>query len=197
VLIDHGKVLAVYRKTHLWDREKLIFEAGSEPAPVIATSAGRIALMVCYDLEVPEMVRDVAQRGAQLIAVPANWPAGPKPPGERPIDVVKAQAGAAMNRVFIAVADRCGVERGVDWFGGSVICDVTGYPHLLGPRTASQGLCWLPSTSPEPTTSGWVRTTTPCWTGDSTWPGRRNRRRTCSTTARARTDPASDPAAVL
>jgi predicted amidohydrolase len=46
--------------------------------------------------------------------------------------VAKAQAGAAVNRVFIAVADRCGVERGVDWFGGSVICDVTGYP-LAGP----------------------------------------------------------------
>jgi predicted amidohydrolase len=46
--------------------------------------------------------------------------------------VAKAQAGAAVNRVFIAVADRCGVERGVDWFGGSVICDMTGYP-LAGP----------------------------------------------------------------
>jgi 5-aminopentanamidase len=125
-------VLGVYRKTHLWDREKLIFEAGSEPAPVITTSVGRIALMICYDLELPEMVRDVALRGAQLIAVPANWPAGPKPPAERPIEVAKAQAGAAANRVFIAVADRCGVERGIDWFGGSVICDVTGYP-LAGP----------------------------------------------------------------
>jgi 5-aminopentanamidase len=132
VLIDRGEVLAVYRKTHLWDREKLIFEAGSQPAPVITTSAGRIALMICYDLEFPEMARDVALRGAQLIAVPSNWPAGPKPPGERPIEVAKAQAGAAVNRVFIAVADRCGVERGVDWFGGSVICNVTGYP-LAGP----------------------------------------------------------------
>ena len=132
VLIDRGEVLAVYRKTHLWDREKLIFEAGSEPAPVITTSAGSIALMICYDLEFPEMVRDVALRGAQLIAVPSNWPAGPKPPSERPVEVAKAQAGAAVNRVFIAVADRCGVERGVDWFGGSVICDVTGYP-LAGP----------------------------------------------------------------
>jgi predicted amidohydrolase len=132
VLIDRGEVLAVYRKTHLWDREKLIFEAGSEPAPVITTSAGRIALMICYDLEFPEMVRDVALRGAQLVAVPSNWPASAKPPSERPVEVAKAQAGAAVNRVYIAVADRCGVERGVDWFGGSVICDVTGYP-LAGP----------------------------------------------------------------
>jgi predicted amidohydrolase len=90
--------------------------------------------MICYDLEFPEMARDVAVRGAQLIAVPSNWPAGPKPPGERPIEVAKAQTGAAVNHVFIAVADRCGSERGVDWYGSSVICDVTGYP-LTGPAS--------------------------------------------------------------
>ena len=134
LVIDRGEVLAVYRKAHLWDREKLIFEAGAEPAPVVSTSAGRVAVMVCYDLEFPEMARDVTLRGAQLIAVPANWPAGPKPPEERPIEVAKAQTAAAVNRVFIAVADRCGAERGVDWYGSSVICDVTGYP-LAGPAS--------------------------------------------------------------
>ena len=134
LLIDRGEVRAVYRKTHLWDQEKLIFEPGSAPAPVVSTSAGRVAVMICYDLEFPEMIRDVTLRGAQLIAVPANWPVVPKPAHERPIEVAKAQAGAAVNRVFIAVADRCGVERGVDWFGSSVICDVTGFP-LSGPAS--------------------------------------------------------------
>ena len=134
LLIDRGQILAAYRKTHLWDTEKLIFDVGSEPAPVVSTSVGRVAVMICYDLEFPEMVRDVAICGAQLIAVPANWPAYPKPPGERPVDVVKAQAGAVMNHVYVAVADRCGAERGVDWYGSSVICDVTGYP-LAGPAS--------------------------------------------------------------
>ena len=31
--VDGSGVLAVYRKTHLWDREKLIFEPGSEAPP--------------------------------------------------------------------------------------------------------------------------------------------------------------------
>lgn len=132
VVIDRGEVLAVYRKTHLWDQEKRIFVPGSEAPPVVATSEGRVAVMVCYDVEFPEMVRDVSLRGAQLIAVPANWPVVPKPPEERPIEVAKAQANASANRVFIAVADRCGTERGVDWFGSSVIVDVTGFP-LAGP----------------------------------------------------------------
>jgi 5-aminopentanamidase len=134
LVIDRDQILAVYRKTHLWDREKLIFEPGFGLAPVVPTSAGRIAVMICYDLELPEMIRDVALRGAQLVAVPANWPVVPKPPQERPIEVAKAQAAAAANRVFIAVADRCGAERGIDWFGSSVICDVTGFP-LAGPAS--------------------------------------------------------------
>ena len=134
LVIDRGEVRAVYRKTHLWDQEKLIFEAGTAPAPVVSTSVGRLAVMICYDAEFPEMIRDVTLRGAQLIAVPANWPVVPKPAEERPIEVAKAQAGAAANRVFIAVADRCGVERGVDWFGSSVICDLTGFP-LAGPAS--------------------------------------------------------------
>ena len=138
LLIDRGEVRAVYRKTHLWDQEKLIFQPGSTPAPVVSTSAGRLAVMICYDLEFPEMVRDVTLRGAQLITVPANWPVVPKPAHERPVEVVKAQAGAAANRVFIAMADRCGVERGLDWFGSSVICDVTGFP-LAGPASGEAG----------------------------------------------------------
>ncbi len=136
MIIDRGEPLAVYRKTHLWDSEKSIFEPGSAAPPVVDTSAGRVAGMVCYDLEFPEMVRDVSLRGAQLIAVPANWPVVPKPADERPVEVAKAQAGAAANRVFIAIADRCGIERGVDWFGSSVICDLHGFP-VAGPANGT------------------------------------------------------------
>ena len=42
-----------------------------------------------------------------------------------------------MNRVFIAVADRCRVERGVSWVGGTVIVSPDGYP-LAGPVTADR-----------------------------------------------------------
>lgn len=136
VVVDHGRLLAVYRKLHLWDTEKAIFQPGVEAPPVVATTAGRIALMICYDAEFPEMIRDVTVRGAQLVAVPSNWPVVPRPVTERPIEVTKAQASAAANRVVIAIADRCGTERGVDWIGGSVICDVTGYP-AAGPATGS------------------------------------------------------------
>lgn len=39
------------------------------------------------------------------------------------------QAGASSNRMAIVAADRCGVERGVGWTGGSCIVAATG--HLV------------------------------------------------------------------
>lgn len=51
---------------------------------MVATRFGRIAVMVCYDLEFPEWVRLPALSGAQLLCAPVNWPAAPRPKGERP-----------------------------------------------------------------------------------------------------------------
>jgi predicted amidohydrolase len=130
-------VLAVYRKAHLWDAEKLVFTPGDAPPPVVGLPFGRVALMICYDLEFPEWVRLASLAGADLIAAPVNWPAMPVPAGERPCDVVRVQADACVNGVFIAVADRCRVERGVSWVGGTVIVGPDGYP-LAGPVTADE-----------------------------------------------------------
>ncbi len=131
-------VAAVYRKAHLWDGEKLIFSQGSARPPVLSIGDARISVMICYDLEFPEWVRLPALAGAQLLCVPANWPVMPPPgpPGERPMEVVRAQAAASTNRIFIAVCDRVGPERGVDWVGHSVICDPDGWP-ITGPAPAA------------------------------------------------------------
>jgi predicted amidohydrolase len=125
-LVDDTGVRARYRKVHLWDREKPIFAAGDAPPPVVDTSAGRIAVMICYDLEFPEWVRKASVGGAEVIAVPANWPRTRPPGSERPMEVVKAQAAAATYGVNVVVADRCGRERGIDWVGGTMIADARG-----------------------------------------------------------------------
>lgn len=137
IVTSRGAVQGVYRKAHLWDAEKLIFTPGSDEPPVIEADGARVAVMICYDLEFPEWVRLPALTGAQLLCVPANWPVMPTlfPKNERPMEVVRAQAAAAVNRMFIAVCDRVGRERGVDWVGSSVICDPDGWP-LAGPAPA-------------------------------------------------------------
>ncbi|ASV35364.1 carbon-nitrogen hydrolase [Pseudomonas sp. NS1(2017)] len=127
-LIEPTGRLTVYRKAHLWDREKLIFTPGDAPPPVVDTAIGRIGMMICYDLELPEWVRLPALAQADLLCVPVNWPDGPRPVGERPAEIVRIQANAAVNRMFIAACDRYGEERSVNWVGGSVIVDADGYP---------------------------------------------------------------------
>ena len=127
-LVDPGGLRCVYRKAHLWDKERLLFTPGSTAPPVIPTPFGRIAVMICYDLEFPEWVRLPALDGAQLLCAPVNWPAFPRPDGERPAEIVRVQADAAVNRMFIAACDRTGEERGVQWVGGSVIVDADGWP---------------------------------------------------------------------
>lgn len=131
VLVDHDGLRAAYRKVHLWDREAEIFRPGEEHAPVVDTAAGRVGMVVCYDLEFPEWTRRVALERADVICAPTNWPAEARPPGERPIELVRVQAAASVNRVFVAVADRVGRERGVEWVGGSAVVAPDGYPLAL------------------------------------------------------------------
>ncbi|QUY49858.1 nitrilase family protein [Serratia plymuthica] len=140
VLIDARGVRAVYRKVHLWHEESAIFTAGDQSPPVIETRFGQLSMMICYDLEFPEWVRLPALSGAQLLCAPVNWPSAPPPQGERPVEVVKVQANAAVNRLFIAVSDRCGKERGVDWVGGSVIVDADGYPLAGAESLPGEGM---------------------------------------------------------
>jgi 5-aminopentanamidase len=130
-LLDGSEVLATYRKLHLWGEEQQWFSAGEHPAPVVQTRYGRIGLAICYDLEFPELTRGLSLQGAELIALPANWP-HEEPLDGRPVLHSLAAMTAYWNKVFVAVCDRCGVERGSEFEGGSVIAG----PHgslLAGP----------------------------------------------------------------
>jgi 5-aminopentanamidase len=126
-VVDPSGLLAVYRKAHLWDRERLIFSAGDAAPPIVETSIGRLSTMICYDLEFPEWVRIPALAGAQLLAAPVNWPAAPAPDGERPGEVVRVQADSGVNRMPIVACDRVSDERGVAWVGGTVVTDADGW----------------------------------------------------------------------
>lgn len=95
--------------------------------PVLSTPRGRIGVLVCYDLEFPEMTRRLALHGADLIAAPVNWPLLPRPSGEHPPELIIAMAAARVNRVFIACCDRTGEERSQRWTEGTAIIDQNGW----------------------------------------------------------------------
>jgi predicted amidohydrolase len=137
-LVDPSGIRAVYRKLHLWDREKLVFREGNAPPPLLDTAAGRIGVGVCYDLMFPELTRRLAVAGADVLVFPTNSPLLGPSPGPWAMDVAVAATTAYMNRVFVAVADRCGRERGVEWVGGSVVAAPDGR-LLAGPPGAGAG----------------------------------------------------------
>jgi predicted amidohydrolase len=126
-VVDPSGVRAVYRKVHLWDREKEVFTPGDAAPPVVDTPHGRIGVMICFDLEFPEWTRLAGLAGADLLAVPTNWPLVDTPPGERPAEQRIAVAAALVNRMAIACADRFGVERGVEWTQGTAIVSPAGF----------------------------------------------------------------------
>lgn len=135
VVLEDGEVLGVYRKSHLWARETLLFTPGEQGPLVVRTRCGVVGVLVCYDLEFPELVRVAAASGAEVVAAPVNWPNLGHPGDQLPIEVVKAQAAAAYYGVYVVVADRYGDERGTRWLGGSCIIAPSGY-LLAGPATA-------------------------------------------------------------
>lgn len=129
VILDCGRLVGKYRKAHLWDKEKELFDVGDQPPLVVDTTYGRVATAICYDIEFPEMVRVASQSGAFLLAAPVNWPFHEKPEGfSWPIEIHKVMAAAAQYRISIAVCDRVGRERNMEWEGGSVIVAESGWP---------------------------------------------------------------------
>jgi predicted amidohydrolase len=76
VIESTGEVIATYRKSFLWGREKEIFTPGEKVYNAIETSKGKIGVLICADIEFPEPSRILALQGAELIIVPSVWSYG-------------------------------------------------------------------------------------------------------------------------
>ena len=72
VYISADGVEATYRKQRLWGDEATQFTAGTSRTTV-DTPAGRLGLLLCYDLNFPELVLAYSEVGCDLIAVSAAW----------------------------------------------------------------------------------------------------------------------------
>jgi predicted amidohydrolase len=121
--------LATYRKLHLWEEEALYFERGDLGLPVVATRHGRVAMMVCYDAWFPELWRLAALQGADLVCLPTNWvPIPGQAEGQAAMANTLCMAAAHQNSLFVAAADRVGVERGQPFIGQSLVVAPTGWP---------------------------------------------------------------------
>jgi 5-aminopentanamidase len=104
-LVGPDGLMLTYRKRHLvrTTSEHHVFVPGIE-LPVAETGDARVALVICWDLGFPEVAREAALAGADLILAPAGWrnPWGPQ------YDLSCA-ARALDNAVYLASANQLGV----------------------------------------------------------------------------------------
>ena len=124
LLDDNGQHLATYHKRHLWGRENAFFIAGQQSC-VVDTRFGKLGLMICYDNEFPEVARELAQAGAQIILSPT---ANMLPNTER--QVLQIRARAMDNQCFVACINRSGVEETLHYCGNSIVAGPDG--EVLG-----------------------------------------------------------------
>lgn len=132
VLIGPDGIVGRYRKTHLWDEEKLFFEPGDLGLNVFHLPFGRVGIMICYDGWHPEVARILKLKGADIILDPTCWVLVPNVvTPENPVSAYVHMATAHVNSVFIVCADQCGVERGCTFLGSSCIAGPSGF--VAGP----------------------------------------------------------------
>ncbi|GLK56870.1 hydratase [Methylopila capsulata] len=127
--------IGVYRKSHLWYRENIFFQKGDLGFPVFDTAIGTIGVAICYDGWFPETFRQLALAGAEIVCIPTNWvPMPSQPEGEAAMANTLHRAAAHSNGIFIACADRVGVERGQPFEGQSLIIGPKGWT-IAGPAS--------------------------------------------------------------
>jgi len=140
-LSPQGELVARYRKQHLYDAfgasESQWMLPGSLDEPETFEVDGvHVGLQTCYDIRFPEVSRRIADAGARLILVPAEWVRGPlKEAHWRTL----LAARALENTVYIAAADHV-PPTGV---GLSVIIDPMGVELAALGETTDAAVAWV------------------------------------------------------
>ncbi|REC95321.1 carbon-nitrogen hydrolase family protein [Kushneria indalinina] len=116
----HGEVAGIYRKTHLFGDEIDAFVPGDELITV-DIDGHRLGLMICFDVEFPEVARALSQAGAEaLVTISANM---------TPFGMdhhLFAMARAVENTRPHVYVNQTGAGETFEFTGGSMIVSVDG-----------------------------------------------------------------------
>lgn len=127
VLDSSGRIISTYRKIHLYDalgfKESKKLAAGSKISNPVRSSAGKLGLLICYDLRFPEMSRALAVMGSQVLVAPSAWVRGPQKE-EHWIAINKTRA--IENGCYVVAPDQtgniyCGRSLIVDPYGRIIL----------------------------------------------------------------------------
>ncbi|SHK44715.1 Predicted amidohydrolase [Desulfatibacillum alkenivorans DSM 16219] len=106
VIGPDGEVICTYRKVN--GEARWACPGSENQNPVFKTPWGRVGVLICSDAYYGLMPRTLALQGADLVAVPSNWP----PSGMDPVDLWRLRA--LENGFAMAVCNRTGKDRLMD-----------------------------------------------------------------------------------
>jgi predicted amidohydrolase len=122
-----GSRLATYRKIHRFgfgNGEPVLLEAGTQIVVVPVELAGRptaLGLATCYDLRFPELFRLLLDGGADVVVIPAAWPAA-----RVEAWTLLGRARAIEDQVVVVQCNTGGAHSGVTMGGRSQVVDAAG-----------------------------------------------------------------------
>jgi predicted amidohydrolase len=122
---ERGDLVGIYRKVQLYGGDESdSFVAGNELL-VVELCGTKVGLMICFDVEFPEVARALARAGAELlVTISANM----EPFGND--HAVFASARALENGLPHAYVNQVGPgEKGLNFTGGSTIVSPDGEVH--------------------------------------------------------------------
>ena len=119
VVDPRGQVLADYSKIHpfSYGREQERFEGGTEVMTYLWGSDPGLSVCpaICYDLRFPELFRIALSKGAEAIAIGANWPEA-RQAHWRALLIARA----IENQAFVLGVNRTGRDPNLNYIGGSI-----------------------------------------------------------------------------
>lgn len=120
-LVDaSGRQLAAHHKTQLFGEiDRAAVSAGAEPPAVVDLDGWSLGLLICYEVEFPELARRLAVDGIDVLCVPtANMPEYDA------VQTILLPARGLENQIAVAYANYCGTEGDLAYGGLS---------ELIGP----------------------------------------------------------------
>lgn len=126
-----GAIVATYRKIHPFSfGQENEHYVGGDAMPLFDLDGVKATLQICYDLRFPETFRWASAKGAELVFVPANWPA------RRAMHWSTLLAARAIeNQMVVCGINRAGKDPGLEYPGLSAIHDPRGEVLAKGDAT--------------------------------------------------------------
>lgn len=119
VLLGPDGVIGVHRKTHSYISEPKWSKQGDLDHRVFETPIGNIGMLICMDIHFIETARIEGLKNSDVIVHISNW-LGEKTPA--PYWITRAFD----NGCYVLESNRCGLERTVQFSGGSVLINPDG-----------------------------------------------------------------------